>query len=192
MIKSWHKFNESQSNKLTKEMAQEIIYYVSEDSKPTKSIVDDIYGLINNNDDSFTMYETGYDDMKEMIEKLLSMCQNNPELTDKMIQIYHRIREEREIFPEAFEIEEIFSDFMDLEDFTFMIYSTESEYTIKLNKWSQVDLPQFIKYSEDVNKYLYRLKSPDYETKLVRCEFTNYHRTIVQFEIELKSKNSND
>jgi hypothetical protein len=192
MIKSWHKFNESQSNKLTKEMAQEIIYYVSEDSKPTKSIVDDIYGLINNNDDSFTMYETGYDDMKEMIEKLLSMCQNNPELTDKMIQIYHRIREEREIFPEAYEIEEIFSDFMDLEDFTFMIYSTESEYTIKLNKWSQVDLPQFIKYSEDVNKYLYRLKSPDYETKLVRCEFTNYHRTIVQFEIELKSKNSND
>ena len=120
------------------------------------------------------------------------MCQNNPELTDKMIQIYHRIREEREIFPEAYEIEEIFSDFMDLEDFTFMIYSTESEYTIKLNKWSQVDLPQFIKYSEDVNKYLYRLKSPDYETKLVRCEFTNYHRTIVQFEIELKSKNSND
>jgi hypothetical protein len=38
MIKSWHKFNESQSNKLTKEMAQEIIYYVSEDSKPTESI----------------------------------------------------------------------------------------------------------------------------------------------------------
>ena len=173
-------------------MAQEIIYYVSEDSKPTKSIVDDIYDLINNNDDSFTMYETGYDDMKEMIKKLLNMCQNNPELTDKMIQIYHRIREEREIFPEAFEIEEIFSDFMDLEDFDFMIYSDNHKYQIKLNKWSQVDLPQFIKYSEDVNKYLYRLKSPDYETKLVRCEFTNYHRTIVQFEIELKSKNSND
>jgi hypothetical protein len=192
MIKSWHKFNESQSNKLTKEMAQEIIYYVSEDSKPTESIVDDIYDLINNNDDSFTMYETGYDDMKEMIKKLLNMCQNNPELTDKMIQIYHRIREEREIFPEAFEIEEIFSDFMDLEDFDFMIYSDNHKYQIKLNKWTQVDLPQFIKYSEDVNKYLYRLKSPDYETKLVRCEFTNYHRTIVQFEIELKSKNSND
>ena len=38
------------------------------------------------------MYETGYEDIKEMIKKLISMCQNNPELTEKMIQIYHIIR----------------------------------------------------------------------------------------------------
>jgi hypothetical protein len=172
-------------------MAQELVYYVSEDSKPTKEIADDLYSYIGD-DDTFIMYETGYDDMKEMIKKLLSMCQNNPELTDKITQIYHRIREEREIFPEAYEIEEMLSDFMDFEDFDFMIYSDNHKYQIKLNKWSQVSLPQFIKYSEDVNRDLERLKSPDYETKLVRCEFTNYHRTIVQFEIELKSKNSND
>jgi hypothetical protein len=52
-----------------------------------------------------------------------------------------------------------------------------------------VDLPQFIKYCEDVNKYLDRLKSPDYDTKLTKCEFINYHGTYVQFKIEL---NAND
>ena len=166
------------------------MYYVSEDSTPTKEIADELYQFLN--DDTFVMYETGYDEMKEMVKKLFSMCQNNSELNDKMIQIYHRIREEREIFPHAYEIEEMLGDFMDLEEFDFMIYSNKDEYTIKLNKWSQVELSQFIKYCQDVNKYLNGLKSPDYETNLVRCEFTNYHGTIAQFEIELKSKNSND
>ena len=187
MIKTWYKFNESQSEKLTKEMAQEIIYYVSEDSSPNKEIADDLYQFLN---DDFVMYETGYEDIKEMIKKLLSMCQNNPELTEKMVQIYHRIREEREIFPHAYEIEEMLSDFMDLEDFDFMIYSNTNQYEIKLTKGSNVDLPQFIKYCEDVNKYLDRLKSPDYDTKLAKCEY--YNGTYVQFKIELNSKDSND
>lgn len=192
MIKSWHKFNESQSSGLTKEMAQEIIYYISEDSTPTKSIFADIYNAIGNHNDDFTMYETGYEDIKEMIKKLLSMCQNNPELTDKMIQIYHKIREEREIFPEAFEIEEIFSDFMDLEDFNFMIYSTESEYKIRLSKSDVKNMDSFIKYCQEIRDYLIRLESPDYRTKLSRCEFLNDYNINdieygwIYFEVRLK------
>jgi hypothetical protein len=190
MIKTWHKFNESQSNKLTKEMAQEIIYYVSEDSRPSKEIADDIYHLID--DDSFIMYETGYEEMKEMIRKLLSMCQNNTELTEKMIQIYHKIREEREIFPHAHEIEEMLLDFMDSEDFDFMIYSSKYKYRIKLSKWQQVNLTQFIKNCQDVNKSIIRLESPDYKTKLCKCEYLNFYKGSSYFEIELYTREDED
>lgn len=189
MIKSWNSFNESVSNELTKEQAQEIIYYFSEDSSPDKGITEEFYNLFG---DHFTYYETGYEDMKQFVKDLLSRCKGNQDLTDKMIQMYHKIRKEREIFPEMFEIEEIFADFMDLEDFTFMIYSTDSEYRIRLSKDDVKNLDSFIKYCQDVRSYLVRLQSPDYSTKLTKCEFlTDYN--IVQkefgfvfFEIRLK------
>jgi hypothetical protein len=191
MIKKWHKFNESQSNKLTKEMAQEIIYYISEDSRPSKEIAVDIYNTIDDNDD-FVMYETGYEEMKEMIRKLLSICQNNVELTEKMIQIYHKIRKEREIFPHAHEIEEMLLDFMDSEDFDFMIYSSKYKYRIKLSKWKQANLSQFIKNCQDINKSLIRLESPDYKTKLSKCEYANFYQTSSYFEIELYTREDED
>lgn len=189
MIKSWKIFNESHSNELTKEMAQEIIYYLSEDSSPDKKITEEFYNLFG---EHFTYYETGYEDMKQFVKDLLSRCKGNQDLTDKMIQMYQRIRQKREIFPEAFEIEEIFADFMDLEDFTFMIYSTDSEYRIRLSKNNVKDLDSFIKYCQDVRSYLIRLKSPDYRTKLTKCEFLNDHNIHdeeygwVFFEIILK------
>lgn len=130
--------------------------------------------------------------MKQFVKDLLSMCRGNQDFTDKMIQMYQKIRKEREIFPEAFEIEEIFADFMDLEDFTFMIYSTDSEYTIRLSKDNVKNLDSFIKYCQDVRSYLIRLKSPDYRTKLTKCEFLNDHNIHdeeygwIFFEVRLK------
>ena len=189
MIKSWQIFNESNSNELTKEQAQEIIYYLSEDSSPNREISEEFYNLFG---EHFVYYETGYEDMKQFVKDLLSMCKGNQDLTDKMIQMYQKIRKEREIFPEAFEIEEIFADFMDLEDFTFMIYSTDSEYTIRLSKDNVKNLDSFIKYCQDVRSYLIRLKSPDYSTKLTKCEFLNDHNIYdeeygwIFFEVRLK------
>lgn len=189
MIKSWQIFNESNSNELTKEQAQEIIYYLSEDSSPNEKISEEFYNLFG---EHFVYYEAGYEDMKQFVKDLLSMCKGNQDLTDKMIQMYQKIRKEREIFPEAFEIEEIFADFMDLEDFTFMIYSTDSEYTIRLSKDNVRNLDSFIKYCQDVRSYLIRLKSPDYRTKLTKCEFLNDHNIHdeeygwIFFEVRLK------
>lgn len=189
MIKSWQIFNESNSNELTKEQAQEIIYYLSEDSSPDRNITKEFYDLFG---DHFTYYETGYEDMKQFVKDLLSRCKGNQDLTDNMIQMYQKIRKEREIFPEAFEIEEIFADFMDLENFTFMIYSTDSEYTIRLSKDNVKNLDSFIKYCQDVRSYLIRLKSPDYRTKLTKCEFLNDHNIYdeeygwIFFEVRLK------
>jgi len=189
MIKSWQIFNESISNELTKEQAHEIIYYLSEDSSPDKAITEEFYNLFG---DHFTYYETGYEDMKQFVKDLLSRCKGNQDLTDKMIQMYHKIRKEREMFPEMFEIEEIFADFMDLEDFTFMIYSTDSEYRIRLSKDDVNNLDSFIKYCQDVRNYLVRLQSPDYITKLTKCEFLNDHNIhneeygFVFFEVILK------
>ena len=189
MIKSWQIFNESNSNELTKEQAQEIIYYLSEDSSPNREISEEFYNLFG---EHFVYYETGYEDMKQFVKDLLSMCKGNQDLTDKMTQMYQKIRKEREIFPEAFEIEEIFADFMDLEDFTFMIYSTDSEYRIRLSKDNVKNLDSFIKYCQDVRSYLIRLKSPDYRTKLTKCEFLNDHNIYdeeygwIFFEVRLK------
>lgn len=189
MIKSWQIFNESNSNELTKEQAKEIIYYFSEDSSPSNSITADFYSLFG---DHFIYYEAGYEDMKQFVKDLLSKCKGNELITNRAIDIYNRIRKEREIFPEAFEIEEIFADFMDLEDFTFMIYSTDSEYRIRLSKDNVKNLDSFIKYCQDVRSYLIRLKSPDYFTKLTKCEFLNDYNINNQeygwifFEIRLK------
>lgn len=189
MIKSWNSFNESVSNELTKEQDQEIIYYLSEDSSPDRNITEEFYNLFG---EHFVYYETGYEEMKQFVRDLLSKCKGNEDLTNKVIEMYHKIRKEREIFPEAFEIEEIFADFMDLEDFTFMIYSTDSEYSIRLSKDNVNNLDSFIKYCQDVRNYLIRLQSPDYRTKLTKCEFLNDYNIhdkeygFVFFEVRLK------
>ena len=164
MIKSWNSFNESVSNELTKEQAQEIIYYLSEDSSPDRKIADEFYNLFG---EHFTYYETGYEEMKQFVRDLLSKCKGSEDLTNKMVEMYHEIRKEREIFPEMFEIEEIFDDFMDLEDFTFMIYSTDSEYRILLSKSDVKNIVSFIKYCQDVRNYLIRLKSPDFRLMIL-------------------------
>jgi hypothetical protein len=185
MIKSWQIFNESTSNELTKEQAQEIIYYFSEMSEPTQKIVNNFYSLDGFDDDHFSFFEISYEEMIQYTRDLQQRCKGNEELTNKMIEIYEEIREERKIFPEAHEIESIFSDFMDLEDFYFMIYSDKMEYTIRLGK-TPTNLGSFTKYCQDIQKYLVRLESGDYETKLVKCEFTDYRIGRASFEIELK------
>ena len=189
MIKTWNSFNESVSNELTKEQAQEITYYFSEDSSPDKSITDEFYNLFG---EDFIYYETSYEEMNQFVRDLLSKCNGNEDLTNKMVEMYNEIRKKRDIFPEMFEIEEIFADFMDLEDFTFMIHSSDIAYTISLSKDGVRNLDSFIKYCQDVRNYMVRLQSPDYRTKLAKCEFLNDYNewlSYVRFEIKLMKIN---
>ena len=133
-INNWSKFNESVSDTFTEEMAQEILYYISEDSKPSKHIsdlFDQWREIIENN---FIMYETSYEEMKEMIKKLYSLVQTEGlDFRDSMIEMYNKIREERKDFPEAYEIEDAFLDLIEGYNFNLMIYSSLSKYQIKLD-----------------------------------------------------------
>jgi len=60
MLKRWDTFNESVGGKFTEEMAMEIVYYFSEDSKPTNSISDLFFNNLET-ENLFNFYESGYD-----------------------------------------------------------------------------------------------------------------------------------
>jgi hypothetical protein len=187
-ISNWNKFNESVSDTFTEEMAQEIIYYFSEESRPSKHISDlftqckDQWGEIID-----TMYETSYEEMKEMIEKLYSLIQTGSlDFRDSMIEIYTKIREERKDFPEVYEIEDAFLDLIEGHGFTFMIYSDLKKYEIKLHSpWggNSTKMEDFINYCNLVKNPISKLSK--YSTKLVECEFINRRYSYCVFKVEI-------
>ena len=193
-ISNWNKFNESVSDTFTEEMAQEIIYYFSEESKPSKHIS----GLFTQCEDQWgeiidTMYETSYEEMKEMIKKLYSMVQNgSSDFRDSMIEIYTKIREERKDFPEAYQIEDAFLDLIESQDLSFMIYSDSTKYQIKLDSpWggNSVKLEDFINYCSFIKNALNKLGK--YKSKLVESEFyddIDDDRSFCRFKIEMVAK----
>ena len=119
MIKGWVRFNESSGN-FTYEMAQEIIFYFSENSSPRKYIENMLWKHpeMGIDADSFVAYESGPEDYENMIKKLIGFT-NTKSLTfkDDMINLYHKIREERSAFPEIFEIEDMFLDLIESSGF---------------------------------------------------------------------------
>jgi hypothetical protein len=193
-ISNWNKFNESVSDTFTEEMAQEIIYYFSEESKPSKHIS----GLFTQCEEQWgeiidTMYETSYEEMKDMIEKLYSMVQNgSSDFRNSMIEIYNKIREERKDFPEAYQIEDAFLDLIESQDLSFMIYSDSTKYEINLNSpWggNSVKLEDFVNYCSFIKNALNKLGK--YKSKLVKCEFIDDiddDRSFCSFTIEMVPK----
>lgn len=186
-ISNWNKFNESVSDTFTEEMAQEILYYFSENSKPSKHIgalFDKWEEIIENN---FIMYETSYKEMKEMIKKLYGFAQTESlDFRDSMIEIYNKIREERKDFPEAYEIEDAFLDLIEGHGFSFMIYSDTSEYQIKLHSpWggNSTKMEDFINYCNLIQNPISKLSK--YGTKLVECEFINRRYSYCSFKVEI-------
>jgi hypothetical protein len=173
MIKSWKIFNESvDGGEFTKEMAKEIMYYFSEDSQPNNDF-SGIFEIIEQRGYStreFIFYETGYDDINRMINYLYKIGGEDEVIKREGISTYQKIREERESFPHFYEIEERLSDFMDIYNFNFMIYSDSKSYKIKLHK-KGVSFDDFIKYCHSVLKYSKLLESPDYKTYLGECNY---------------------
>jgi hypothetical protein len=185
-INNWNKFNESVSDTFTEEMAQEIIYYFSEESRPSKHIGDLVYKLGEIIESNFIMYETSYQEMKQMIKKMYSLCQTDVMFRDSMIEIYNEIRKERKDFPEAYEIEDAFLDLIEGHGFSFMIYSGLSKYEIKLHSpWgdNSMKLEDFINYCNLMKNPISKLSK--YRTKLVECNFFDMSYCVFKVEITI-------
>ena len=171
MIKGWKIFNESTSGRFTEEMAMEIVYYFSEDSKPTKSISN----LFFNNPEThnlFNFYESGYDEYKAATQKLYGeVNRGSLEFRDSMFQVYNMIREERSAFPTVAEIEDMFLDAID-DGYGFIIYSNPYQYEIKLQKYDDT-VENFIKYTKSFSDRAKRLNVGGLKSTLSKAERLN-------------------
>jgi hypothetical protein len=191
MIKGWIRFNESSGN-FTYEMAQEIIYYFSENSKPSKDIEKMLWEHpeMGTDADSFVAYESGPEDYEIMIKKLIGFT-NTKSLTfkDDMIKLYHKIREERSAFPEIFELEDMFLDLIESSGFEFLVDTKIYSYTIRLNK-ENCSLSEFIQYCQYLDKSIKRLETPTTTPLLENCERqdSGQYGTRAWFKILLKKK----
>ena len=187
-IKNWNKFrklNES-TETFTEEMAQEILYFFGEDSivsNELKNYFNVIYKKYNL--DHIVFYETGYDEMKEFTQYLFNKSKENQNLKQELIELYNKIREKMNMFPEVYQIEDVYLSIIeDLNyDFYLDVDCTEMEIAIKLTKWKESELSEFIETCKIIEGSLKRLKSDKYTTKLESCQFNSNY---IQFEIELK------
>ena len=189
MIKNWERFFES-SGAFTEEMAQEIIYYFSEDSKPNKEIEKEFWEHpeMGPEADHFVAYESGYDDYKKMIKRLMGMV-NTKSLTfrDDMIEIYNKIRSERSAFPPICDIEDYFLSLIEEDGFEFVVYTKDYNYIIKLYK-DDCSLGEFIKYCQKIEVEMRRLDTAKTIPVLEKCERHQGHYTSCDFRILLKKK----
>ena len=171
MLKRWDTFNESVDGRFTEEMAMEIVYYFSEDSKPTKSISD----LFFNNPETenlFNFYESGYDEYKAATQKLHGeVNRGSLDFRDSMLQVYGMIREERSAFPTVAEIEDIFLDIID-DDYSFIVYTNSYEYKIKIYKYDDT-LDNFVKYTKSLGERVKRLNVSPLKSTLSKAERLN-------------------
>jgi hypothetical protein len=171
MIKGWKIFNESTSGRFTEEMAQEIVYYFSEDSKPSKEISSIFFGNpeVNN---LFNFYESGYDEYKDATQKLYGeVNRGSLDFRDSMFKVYELIRLERKSFPTVAEIEDIFLDAID-DGYGFIIYSNPYQYEIKFQKYDDT-VENFIKYTKSFSDRAKRLNVGGLKSTLSKAERLN-------------------
>jgi hypothetical protein len=191
MIQNWGKFNESKGM-FTHDMAQEIVYYFSEDSTPSREIAEQFDELLDSEEasDHFIAYEAGHEDYKKMIQKLLGLA-NTASLSfrDGMIDLYNKIRTKRESFPEICEIEDAFLDWIEEYRFNFVIYTKDSYYTIKFYK-EDCSLVNFIQYCERIEVEMKRLNSEKTIPILEECSRHEFGQndSSCSFKIILKKK----
>jgi hypothetical protein len=171
MIKGWRIFNESATGKFTEEMSQEIVYYFSEDSKPSKEISSIFFGNpeVNN---LFNFYESGYEEYKAATQKLYGeVNRGSLEFRDSMFKVYELIRLERKSFPTVAEIEDIFLDIID-DDYSFIVYTSSYEYKIKIYKYDDT-LDSFVKYTKSLGDRVKRLNVSPLKSTLSKAERLN-------------------
>ena len=171
MIKGWKLFNESTGGRFTEEMAQEIVYYFSEDSKPSKEISSIFFGNPEV-DNLFSFYESGYEEYKAATQKLYGeVNRGSLEFGDSMFKVYELIRLERKTFPTVAEIEDIFLDAID-DGYGFIIYSSQYQYEIRLQKYDD-SVENFIKYTKSFSDRVKRLNTGGLKSTLSKAERLN-------------------
>jgi hypothetical protein len=204
-ITNWKKFNESVNEEFTEEMAQEIIYSFSEDSDLSGEL-DDLVRSFDaslkneniNGEAHFGMYETGYDEMKEMIKKLYGFVQTGSlSFKDDMINLYHEIRKVKAKFPEVYEIEDLFLTFIESNNFEFHLdymkpYGTSSMiYQIRLgSQWNGYhSMEEFHKFCDVVTNLVKRFSHPSCRMYVQQCKYYYYDgrdQASVDFDIIIK------
>lgn len=187
MIKNWSKFNESTSEDFTEEMAQEILYFFGEDSQVSKDgdlNFNEIYKKYNL--EHIVFYETSYDEMKEFTQYLLNKSKEDTNLKQELIELYNKIRQKMNMFPEVYQIEDMYLSIIEElnYDFYLNVNSIRKEIEIRLTRWNESELSEFIETCKIVEGTLKRLESDKYKTKLKSCEL---HSSYTQFKIELKA-----
>ena len=204
-ITNWKKFNESVNEEFTEEMSQEIIYCFSEGSDLSGRIGEicrDFETSLDEIDISagqeFGMYETGYDEMKQMVKKLYSFVQTgNLSFKDDMINLYHEIRKVKEKFPEVFEIEDLFLTFIESNNFQFYLdykkpYGTSPMiYEIRLrSQWNaNYSMSDFQKLSDTVSSIVKRFSHPSSRMYVQQCKYYYFDvqdKASVDFDIIIK------
>ncbi len=186
MVKSWVKFNESKES-LSKEMAEEIIFYFGENCYPNSEIENIYDNLYKDFNLGYTLYESGYEEMKSYGQILYNRAKEDAKLGKKLIDIYNLIRKDISIFPEFYKIEDIYLNLIEGEKFGLSI-EIESEdpdpscklYTIVLTRYGKLD--EFIKFCNVIKSSLPRIQSNKYKTKIVECEYSIGN---IKFKIEL-------
>jgi len=81
------------------------------------------------------------------------------------------IREERSVFPEIAEIEDIFLDIID-DGYSFIVYSSQYEYKIKMYKDDDT-LDSFVKYTKFLGERIKRLNVSPLKSTLSKAERLN-------------------
>lgn len=204
MLKKWEKFNESElanefANRFakggtestnlvdfTEDMAQEIIYYFSEDSNPSSDIEMSFYDLLGDDSDDFSQHDFEYNDYLKLIKKLMQLSNSRgSDFLKSLIVIYNRIRSARSNFPKICDIEDIFLELVD-DGFGFKVFTTTFNYYIKLHK-SNVGIDDYIKFCKIVNDRCERISFTKSRTKMISSEFNEYGSSKwVSFTINMK------
>lgn len=204
-ITNWKKFNESVNEEFTEEMAQEIIYCFSEGSDLSGRIGEICRDFETSLDEinisagqEFGMYETGYDEMKQMVKKLYGLVQTESlGFKDDMINLYHEIRKVKEKFPEVYEIEDLFLTFIESNNFVFHLdytkpYSSSSMiYEIRLSsQWNaNYSMSDFHKLTDTVSSIVKRFSHPTSRMYVQQCKyyyFDGRNQASVDFDIIIK------
>ncbi len=171
MIKGWKKFNENKTGTFDLDMAQEIVYYFSEDSHPSKTIESvflanpEVSGL-------FQWYESGHEEYQAAYQKLYGMVNTGSlDFRDSMIQVYNMIREERSSFPLISEIEDSFLFMVDA-GYSFLVDTNDYDYKIRMYKYDDT-IENFIRYTQAVDAKSKRFNSGSVKSTLSKVERLN-------------------
>lgn len=194
-IKNWNKFgklNESVET-FTYEMAQEIVYYYNSDSYESTALalIRSTLGTILGAGISQVRVST-YEYKKKATDFLKSFFDQNPDKKQIGIDLYNQVRQQREGFPEIYEIEDLLLYILEAENFFVNFYLTDIRYSISLGKEYEnkrtIDMSEYIKYCEIIDNFVKKLSNFRIKIKTAEMECDLDSRIV--FNIEIRPTNA--
>ena len=192
-ITNWIKFNENLNENFTREMAQEILYFFNTYHQDRKLSELFFKKPEIETGHHFDMYETGYDEINQMISRLLNLWKTGTEtFKSDMIHLYNEIRKKREKLPHIYEIEDLFLNFLESNDFDFYVdFINDGEhYQIRIcSKEYTHNIKQFNQYCEDIVETTENFSFNNCKMQIKECAY-NYidwaNGGLIDFKIIIK------